>query len=468
MANNFPTSLNTHKKDWANTTPVADTHPEEHNDIAEAVEAIEAKVGVNGSAVQTSHDYKLSGVTGSDKAASKAAQDDHIADTDNPHGVTKSQIGLGSVDNTSDADKPVSTAQQAAIDLKADKSANLSDLGDVAAARDNLDVYSKSEVGALIADVSIVRPYDTIANIDTRMPLYLDGGYLKPSNAAAAGTARFLGFASASVGISVLDASPQVVALSNAPHSYTLPAGNDRLIAVAFVGTAASGISASSYATSVEFNGIALTLGQRNFISDTTIAEVWYGYKGSSASPTTANVVITGGHGSWQGEIVTFQNVDQASGVQQAVTSANADPLTRTITPLQNASYLLYFGGFYAVNPGNGFTMSGATLDTYNGAAPSGDYPLYRRGHELNYATAEQSFTIDGNNTRLIAIALELLASSQEIEVQITGVVGGFSGLTEGEEYYLTNTTGVIGTTPGTNTVLVGKAISTTELLIVH
>jgi hypothetical protein len=34
--------------------------------------------------------------------------------------VTASSIGLGSVDNTSDADKPVSTAQQAAIDLKAD------------------------------------------------------------------------------------------------------------------------------------------------------------------------------------------------------------------------------------------------------------------------------------------------------------------------------------------------------------
>lgn len=49
MANNYPTSLNTHKKDWANTTPVADTHPEEHNDIAGAVEALEVKVGINDS-----------------------------------------------------------------------------------------------------------------------------------------------------------------------------------------------------------------------------------------------------------------------------------------------------------------------------------------------------------------------------------------------------------------------------------
>jgi hypothetical protein len=34
-------------------------------------------------------------------------------------GVTKSMVGLGNVDNTSDADKPVSTAQQSALDLKA-------------------------------------------------------------------------------------------------------------------------------------------------------------------------------------------------------------------------------------------------------------------------------------------------------------------------------------------------------------
>ncbi len=36
--------------------------------------------------------------------------------------IDKSTVGLGNVDNTSDANKPVSTAQQAALDLKADKS----------------------------------------------------------------------------------------------------------------------------------------------------------------------------------------------------------------------------------------------------------------------------------------------------------------------------------------------------------
>jgi len=35
-------------------------------------------------------------------------------------GITKSMVGLGNVDNTSDANKPVSTAAQSALDLKAD------------------------------------------------------------------------------------------------------------------------------------------------------------------------------------------------------------------------------------------------------------------------------------------------------------------------------------------------------------
>lgn len=42
----------------------------------------------------------------------------HVTDTANPHSVTKSQVGLGNVDNTSDLNKPISTATQTALDAK--------------------------------------------------------------------------------------------------------------------------------------------------------------------------------------------------------------------------------------------------------------------------------------------------------------------------------------------------------------
>lgn len=56
------------------------------------------------------------------KSAGTTAQTsiaNHIADKANPHTVTKAQVGLGNVDNTSDLNKPVSTATQSAINTKA-------------------------------------------------------------------------------------------------------------------------------------------------------------------------------------------------------------------------------------------------------------------------------------------------------------------------------------------------------------
>lgn len=43
---------------------------------------------------------------------------DHTFQTNNPHSVTKAQVGLSDVDNTSDAAKPISTAVQAALNNK--------------------------------------------------------------------------------------------------------------------------------------------------------------------------------------------------------------------------------------------------------------------------------------------------------------------------------------------------------------
>lgn len=42
----------------------------------------------------------------------------HTSNTSNPHATTKAQVGLGNVDNTSDVNKPVSTAQQTALNGK--------------------------------------------------------------------------------------------------------------------------------------------------------------------------------------------------------------------------------------------------------------------------------------------------------------------------------------------------------------
>lgn len=60
--------------------------------------------------------YTIADIADAASATTLAA---HTANTSNPHSVTKAQVGLGNADNTSDLNKPVSTATQAALDLKA-------------------------------------------------------------------------------------------------------------------------------------------------------------------------------------------------------------------------------------------------------------------------------------------------------------------------------------------------------------
>lgn len=60
---------------------------------------------------------KLTGIT-SDIDAVQTNLETHINNKSNPHEVTKDQVGLGNVDNTSDANKPISTATQTALNGK--------------------------------------------------------------------------------------------------------------------------------------------------------------------------------------------------------------------------------------------------------------------------------------------------------------------------------------------------------------
>lgn len=77
MAITYPTTLdslaNPTSTDLMDNASAALDHWTQHSDANDAIEALEAKVGVNGSAVTTSHDYKLSEVTSTDKAVGKTA-----------------------------------------------------------------------------------------------------------------------------------------------------------------------------------------------------------------------------------------------------------------------------------------------------------------------------------------------------------------------------------------------------------
>lgn len=74
--------------------------------------------------------------------ATKTELSAHTGNTSNPHGVTKSQVGLGNVDNTSDVNKPVSTATQTELDKKLDKTEAATTYATQAAVANKVDKVS--------------------------------------------------------------------------------------------------------------------------------------------------------------------------------------------------------------------------------------------------------------------------------------------------------------------------------------
>lgn len=83
----------------------------------------------------------------------KESLDAHIGNKSNPHNVTKAQIGLGNVQNLAPADMPVSTAQAAAIaDAKAAGTKAQTDLNTHANRRDNPHNVTRAQLGLATTD----------------------------------------------------------------------------------------------------------------------------------------------------------------------------------------------------------------------------------------------------------------------------------------------------------------------------
>lgn len=118
------------------------------------------------SQVQTSDGVLLEDKIQADLDAVKEYTDTHEANKANPHGVTKAQVGLGNVDNTSDANKPVSSAQRAAIDtsLEAAKSHTDSALN---------NYYTKTQIDNFV--LITLEDIDAICVIPLDPGLYQDG-----------------------------------------------------------------------------------------------------------------------------------------------------------------------------------------------------------------------------------------------------------------------------------------------------
>lgn len=94
----------------------------------------------------------------------------HIASTSNPHSVTKSQVGLGSVDNTPDANKPISTATQAALDGKQSLDSDLTAIAGLSPTNDDIiqrkaGAWTNRTMAQLKTDLALTKSDVGLSNV---------------------------------------------------------------------------------------------------------------------------------------------------------------------------------------------------------------------------------------------------------------------------------------------------------------
>ena len=95
----------------------------------------------------------------------------HTSLKNNPHVVTKTQVGLGNVDNTADIDKPVSTATQVALNAKSDTTHNhdgsYDSIGSATGALTSAKAYTDGKIQSIGSMVVLKGRVDTVELLPT-------------------------------------------------------------------------------------------------------------------------------------------------------------------------------------------------------------------------------------------------------------------------------------------------------------
>jgi len=107
--------------------------------------------------------------------------------------------------------------------------------------------------------------------------------------------------------------------------------------------------------------------------------------------------------------------------------------------------------GIIVMNAGG--TINGATLPV----------PVYASSTDSEVYAADANVT---QKMKFIGFAVTNSTDGNAITIQTEGVVDGFTGLSIGEKYYLSDTVGTIATTAGTQEILTGIALSSTQVMI--
>jgi len=485
---NFPNSIDTYVNPQPTDDEVLVPHATQHQNHNDSVIALETKVGANNSTVTTTHDYKLSDITGSNKALSSSLTG--IPDAAiNVKGFTRVSVAPVSATipiSVGDNDPRVPTQDE--NDALIGTSGTPSNTNRFVTNDDTSTTGSGSKI-----------PRGVNGKIDaTWLPSSSSTSFsMLAGENITAGQAVYSGVYQPTP--IVYDNSDTFINTgSSSSDSFTIGSGTNRILIVSILLS-----SPTATVTSAQYNGIAMTLLQ----SDTSNVNGTASYLYSITNPTTgtnnltfstsASVttrIIAYSFANVSGVSTSNKNISstivtsitesniatgfvvgfgfiQSGGFSGSATSSSVQlPNNNLVSVGTPASNIAYFGGY-----SNEIAVAGSSTFSWTFVS------------NLSYWTSIYSVSLTPSNTAVagyarLATASNAFLGGTDRYVKFLGIAANtatanasvnisaylidtLSGLTANSIYYLSDTKGAISTTAGTNSKKIGIAISTTTLV---
>lgn len=516
MSTTFPTTKQTIPNPTAtdlleNASPTLD-HDYQHATINDTVEALEDKVGIDGSVVTTSHSYKLALITGANQAVST----DGTGQTLTNITLTNPQMNFGG-DATGDmyyrsalgttARLPIGTAGQiiqtsvagipewTSNPSAADASTTVKGVVEEATQAEVIAGTATGGTGARL----FVNPSTLISSLTSIIPSVADIS-LPAGETITAGQAVYLGYYQTGSAISYDNKnifsdswSGTSTPISN---SFTVGNNSNRVLIVSFGSDfAAGGVGSVS---AISYGGVPMTLLQS---SSANIEGGLFYLVNPTVGANNLTYTVTSGAGPNNGKIAvqvysiynaTYSTSNKAVTSQTSITEViptygdcigfafkggNPGSATQTSNELTNNTQsgnntrLGYFSGISDI-----IDVGGSSSITFN----PGTYNTYDQIYSISFtpvnapttgyaklATASNAYlgTTD-RYVKFLGFATTSASVTQTVYIKTDGYVSGLSGLSTNSLYYLSDTKGAVATSAGTNSKKIGIALSATTLLM--
>jgi hypothetical protein len=314
---------------------------------------------------------------------SVAAATSHIANTLNPHSVTKTQVGLGNVDNTSDANKPISTATQTALDtkqatlvsatnIKTVNGASILGSGDLTVvgvgALVEGDIDTLAKINAIITDATLIDTTDSRLS-DARTPTAHNHAISTEITGLGTGVATALGVNIGSAGAPVIFGGALGTPISGNLANMTFPTLNQSTTGSAATLTTPRTIWGQGFDGSANVIG-DLALGSSSLTSTGSIATTgsrilkgWFTDLEITNAPTIGGATATG-----TGGIVRAVSPTLTTPTLGVATATSINGATITSGTLN--------GSVTGVNTGDQTSIVGitATKAEYNTSCTDGEF----------------------------------------------------------------------------------------------